>query len=244
MSDTGIGGHHSARSRTDEWLTPPEIIDALGGAGSFDLDPCSPIARPWPTAREHYTIRDNGLIKPWHGRVYLCPPYQTSVIGKWLARMAEHNRGVSLLFARTETDAFFSHIWERAAALLFLRTPRLHFHYVDGSRAKNNCGGPSVLCAFGPSDAEILAFCGLEGQFVPLLLPRLHLAVVVDQTWAEALHEVFAKQPGPVPLAELYRAFTGHPKTRGNQNWREKIRQVLKRAKFRRVRSGVWELAA
>ena len=30
----------------DEWLTPPEIIKSLG---EFDLDPCSPINRPWAT---------------------------------------------------------------------------------------------------------------------------------------------------------------------------------------------------
>ena len=36
----------------DEWLTPPEITTDLG---PFDLDPCSPIKRPWPTAENHYT---------------------------------------------------------------------------------------------------------------------------------------------------------------------------------------------
>ena len=54
----GIGGHHSARSRTNEWLTPPSVLQALG---PFDLDPCAPVTRPWPTAREHYTEIDNGL---------------------------------------------------------------------------------------------------------------------------------------------------------------------------------------
>ena len=44
----GIGGHHRGhRGRTDEWLTTPYIIAALG---HFDLDPCSPIHRPWSTA--------------------------------------------------------------------------------------------------------------------------------------------------------------------------------------------------
>ena len=31
----------------DEWLTPPEIIKALG---TFDLDPCASSTRPWPRA--------------------------------------------------------------------------------------------------------------------------------------------------------------------------------------------------
>lgn len=133
----GIGGHQSARSRTDEWLTPPEVIAALGGADSFDLDPCSPIDRPWPTARRHLTIVDNGLIQPWDGRVFLNPPYSTSVIGQWLARMADHNRGIALIFARTETDAFFRNVWERASALLFMRG-RINFHLVDGRRARRH----------------------------------------------------------------------------------------------------------
>ena len=51
----GIGGHHRAfEGLKDEWLTPPEIINSLG---TFDLDPCSPINRPWKTAKKHYTIQ-------------------------------------------------------------------------------------------------------------------------------------------------------------------------------------------
>lgn len=48
MSDRkGIGGHQSAKMKSDTWLTPPEIIKALG---IFDLDPCCPENMPWPTA--------------------------------------------------------------------------------------------------------------------------------------------------------------------------------------------------
>jgi hypothetical protein len=161
----GIGGHHSPRAITDEWLTPPEVLAALG---PFDLDPCAPIVRPWPMAAEHYTIEDNGLSKPWHGRVWLNPPYgPPSVVGPWLARMAEHGRGIALIFARTETEVFFRHVWGSARALLFLRG-RLHFHRTDGSRAKNNSGAPSVLIAYGAVDAHQLAACGLAGAFIPL----------------------------------------------------------------------------
>jgi hypothetical protein len=38
-----LSGHQSARMKNDEWLTPPEIIHALG---LFSLDPCAPINRP------------------------------------------------------------------------------------------------------------------------------------------------------------------------------------------------------
>lgn len=163
----GIGGHHSAYAKTDEWLTPPEILNALGGWQSFALDPCSSINRPWPTAHQHFSIEDNGLLQAWSGRVWLNPPYSTDALRRWLGRMAEHNRGSALIFARTETESFFAHVWERASAVLFIKG-RLNFYYVDGRRAARNSGAPSVLIAYGGDDAAILSRCGIAGQFVPL----------------------------------------------------------------------------
>ena len=239
----GIGGHHSPLARTDEWLTPPAITEALGGADSFDLDPCSPIVRPWSTARRHLTVEDNGLMQSWRGRVWLNPPYSSSVIGTWMGRMADHGRGVALIFARTETDVFFRSVWERASALLFMRG-RINFHYVDGSRAKANSGAPSVLCAYGRHDADVLALCGIEGQFVPLRLPRIIAVAGLDQTWLQAVSDYLANTSGPVKLDELYRAFARHPKAKGNKNFDAKIRQTLQRGPFRRVGRGQWERVA
>ena len=56
----------------DEWLTPPYVIESLG---EFDLDPSSPINRPFETAKNYYTILDNGLAQEWEGRVWCNPPY-------------------------------------------------------------------------------------------------------------------------------------------------------------------------
>jgi len=166
---TGMGGHQSAAMMKDEWLTPPEIIAALGGPESFDLDPCAPVARPWEMARRHYTIQDNGLLKPWEGRIWFNPPYGgPTIVGPWMRRMAHHGRGTALTFARTETDLFFETVWLKATALLFLRG-RLYFHHVDGRRAAANAGAPSVLIAYGKTDAEILKDCGIPGRFVLLI---------------------------------------------------------------------------
>lgn len=160
----GIGGHQRPyRGRTDEWLTPPEVLQALG---PFDLDPCSPVNRPWPTAKVHYTIEDDGLSQEWRGRVFLNPPYGPET-GHWLKKLSEHGNGIALIFARTETDMFHRWGWERADAMLFLRG-RLHFYTVDGNRAKANAGGPSVLIAYGQENANVLKACGLVGHFVPL----------------------------------------------------------------------------
>jgi len=78
----------------DEWLTTPNIIHSLG---SFDLDPCSPIKRPWDTAKTHYCIEDNGLDKEWFGRVWCNPPYGRETF-VWLSKLASHGNGVALIF--------------------------------------------------------------------------------------------------------------------------------------------------
>ncbi|HUR07038.1 MAG TPA: DNA N-6-adenine-methyltransferase [Nonomuraea sp.] len=147
---------------SDTWLTPPEILAALG---PFDLDPCAaPEPRPWPTAVRHISRPDDGLAAEWSGRVWLNPPYRREAVS-WIARLAEHATGTALVFARTETAWFVDQVWRRATALLFLHG-RVHFHRADGSRSTDNAGAPSVLAAYGTEDAARLADCRLDGSFV------------------------------------------------------------------------------
>ena len=158
--------HERSPTGKCEWLTPPEIIRALG---RFDLDPCAPRHRPWPTARCHYTVAEDGLRQAWFGRVWLNPPYGRET-PRWLARLAEHGNGVALIFARTETRMFFQYIWAAAQAVLFLRG-RLTFYNPDGSRPGNSGGAPSCLVAYGWHNVAALAASGLDGRLV-LLSPK------------------------------------------------------------------------
>lgn len=159
----GMGGHQSARMLKDEWLTPPEIITGLG---EFDLDPCSPINRPWDTAREHYNVTDNGLEKEWFGRVWLNPPYGLEA-SNWLDKLARHGDGIALIFARTETRMFFKYVWGKADAVLFFEG-RLFFHHVNGEKAKANAGAPSVLIAYGSHNVDALKQVETWGKFINL----------------------------------------------------------------------------
>lgn len=158
-----LSSHQSARMKNDEWLTPPSILTALG---TFDLDPCAPAKRPWPMAKKHYTKKDNGLAREWCGRVWLNPPFGRFV-GPWLEKMVKHGNGVALVAARTETNWFFDHIWNRAHAVLFLRS-RPHFHYVTGRAAIANSGAPICLVAYGAANVQALERSGLVGQLVKL----------------------------------------------------------------------------
>src|ERR1700692_3720440 len=166
MPHGGMGTHQSSSMQTDEWLTPPEVLRALG---TFDLDPCAcSHPRPWDTARRHFTREDDGLRRPWEGRVWLNPRYGVvTLLGPWMRRMADHGRGTALIFARTETELFHETVWNKATAILFLRG-RLYFHRKDGSRAGANGGAPSCLIAYGGADAEILRHCGLPGHLTTL----------------------------------------------------------------------------
>jgi hypothetical protein len=159
-----IGGHQSATMKSDTWLTPPEIIEALG---KFDLDPCCPPVMPWPTADRMLNERDDGLSADWHGRVWLNPPYSREAV-KWLRRLATHGKGTALIFARTETEMFFETVWRAATSVLFLEG-RIHFHLPDGTRAKANAGAPSCLVAYGEEDASRLFFSGIDGHYVRLV---------------------------------------------------------------------------
>lgn len=153
--------HPGNAAGKDEWLTPPEVVRSLG---TFDLDPCAPINRPWDTARQHYTIRDDGLTSPWFGRVYCNPPYGRQT-GRWLERCAHHGNAIALIFARTDTQAFHRWVWNRADALLFL-DKRLMFYHVSGERGSDRAGAPSVLVAYGSTNVDTLRSCSIPGKFI------------------------------------------------------------------------------
>ena len=151
---------HERTAGKDEWLTPKYILDALG---PFDLDPCASVVRPWSTAVQHYTIEDNGLTKPWSGRVWCNPPYGSQT-GRWMARLRDHGDGIALVFARTETRMFFESAWGGADAMLFL-AGRLAFCDTAG-RPAAGAGAPSVLIAYGAANAAVLRSCGLRGAWI------------------------------------------------------------------------------
>ena len=141
--------HENRADGKDEWLTPKWITDELA---PFDLDPCSPVVRPWPTAKTHYTVQDNGLLRAWHGFVWCNPPYDN--VSAWMARMREHQNGIALTFARTDTAMFHEYVFGHATAILFLRG-RLSFHHVDGTKG-GTAGAASVLIAYGQEAATRL----------------------------------------------------------------------------------------
>lgn len=156
--------HQKSIGKNDEWLTPPEIIAALG---QFDLDPCSPAVRPWPTAKLHYW--QGGLDLPWEGRIWCNPPFNRNSRPTWMEKMANHGNGVMLIPAATETVAFDRYVWNMADAVCFVKG-RPHFHHVTGAKGKENCGTAIALVAYGQTNVDSLYIANL-GKTITLNSP-------------------------------------------------------------------------
>ncbi len=144
--------HESQDIVTVEWYTPSWIFECLGI--DFNLDPCHPKKRlPWIPVKHVYTIKDNGLVKPWSGRVWLNPPYSNQT-GTWLAKMHHHRNGIALVFSRTDCQWYHDYI-ATSDAILFLEG-RVQFVDERGKRRGSGSGCGSLLAAWGSSNVRAL----------------------------------------------------------------------------------------
>ena len=142
----------------DTWLTPRYILDCLG---SFDLDPCAAEQNPtWTGARNFYTKPDNGLVSPWHGRVFMNPPFSNTV--PWIEKHAEHGIGISLVPSTLESKTWRAQVWKRAKAILILHG-RTRFCNPDGSSTTGRPLRPVALIAWDEDSAQTLEKSPLAG---------------------------------------------------------------------------------
>lgn len=156
-----LGSHQRCVGKSQVHLTPKWIIDALG---PFDLDPCAADPRPFDCAATNYTEAEDGLSRPWHGTVFLNPPFDRYQVGRWIDRLADHGDGIALLHARTETS-WFQPIWSSASSILFL-SRRIKFLDRNGIEQPANSGAPPVIAAFGKKADRRLRFSGIPGARV------------------------------------------------------------------------------
>jgi phage N-6-adenine-methyltransferase len=158
-SATAFYVHAGNSSLHHGWETPAWLLEILYGVvGTFDLDPCSPSnhQRTAPVrARVHYTMADDGLALPWHGKVFVNPPYGR-VLRQWTTKAktevaSGHARlVVALVPARTDTGWWHSDV-AGSAAVFFLRG-RLCFGGLQQSAPF-----PSALVLWGATSVELTA---------------------------------------------------------------------------------------
>ena len=136
--------------------------------GAFDLDPCAAIVNPTHICGNYYTEKDDGLSQPWHGRVFMNPPYSNAA--PWIKRHAEHGNGISLVPSTTESVFWREIVWRHAKAILLLHG-RVRFCRMDGTATTGNPLRPVCLIAWSKRDTGFLTRSTLASV---LLLPGIN----------------------------------------------------------------------
>ena len=154
----GFAHESTATTVPVEWYTPRYIFDALGI--TFDLDPCSACAPAYDSVPAHtkYTLPTDGLAEPWHGTVWVNPPYGKHT-GTWVKKLADHGDGIALVFARPDT-AWFQQAYRTADVVCFVER-RIKFVNGFTGKADGTPGAGSALIGYGTKAYNAIVQSGL-----------------------------------------------------------------------------------
>lgn len=138
----------------DEFYTPKRVFVALNT--QFDLDPCSPGPGHWVPAEHVYTKVDDGLTLPWHGFVWMNPPFGGTLDQvHWIRRLLAHGNGIGLLPAYTSARWFHQYIFSKADGILF-PSSRLRFYRPTDTDRPTGVDLNVVLFAVGRKAQRVL----------------------------------------------------------------------------------------
>lgn len=161
--------HRAQGTGDNEWYTPPAYLDlAREVLGGFDVDPASSaVAQQTVQAATYFTISDNGLDRPWHGTVWLNPPYTQPEITRFTEKLVHEVRagrctGAILLTHNYTDTGWFHHAAEHCQALCFTRG-RIRFVNPAGDLASPTQG--QAFFYFGP-DVDRFRSCFTSVGFV------------------------------------------------------------------------------
>jgi hypothetical protein len=185
--NNGFTHEKNSKSNSVEWYTPAWLFQKLGL--EFDLDPAAPKGGlPWIPAQKFYCKEDDGLVQPWHGLVWLNPPYGAET-GKWLKRMHEHRQGIALVFSRTDSRWFHDYA-TKADAILYVRR-RIRFVDANGETGKSSPGCGSILIGWGGDAVSALETVEDELGHLELIIKNRLAIGKKNDTQAENTSRIF-----------------------------------------------------
>jgi phage N-6-adenine-methyltransferase len=112
-------------SHSEEWATSPELFARLDARFHFTLDVCATAENAKCAA--YYTREQDGLARPWAGRVWCNPPYgrRGAGIGAWVRRgfdaASTGEAEVVVLLVPSRTDTAWWHEWCERGKVEFLK---------------------------------------------------------------------------------------------------------------------------
>jgi len=136
-------------SGNNEWYTPGYIIEAARNTmGSIDLDPASSaIANQTVGAKNYYTKEDNGLIQPWHGNIWLNPPYSRSLISRFSSAVIDKRKEYeqAIVLVNNATDTLWYHNLGQNCNAACILCQRIKFIDVTGKAIGSSMQGQIIL---------------------------------------------------------------------------------------------------
>lgn len=129
----GAHAHVSLNTGIPEWYTPAAYIEAARNTmGGIDLDPASSkIAQKTVKAKRYFTVEQDGLTKPWAGRVWLNPPYTAGIVDKFVHCLVtgylEGDISTACLLVNNATDTKWFQLAGKAAAAICFPAGRIKF---------------------------------------------------------------------------------------------------------------------
>jgi len=173
-----LRNRRSQNTGNNEWGTPRQFIDAVRevSGGSIDLDPATHAnAQARIQATTFYTADDDGLTKPWFGRVFLNPPYSKTLIKRFVDKLVEEltsgNVESAILLTNNETDAAW---FQKAAAHanhICFPAGRLKFLRPDGRPSRNGPLQGQAFLHFGAHAERFVEVFAKVGIIVTPTLP-------------------------------------------------------------------------
>ena len=138
----------------NEWYTPaPHLALVRHVLGDIDLDPASnDIAQQQVCAVNYFTSEDDGLTRPWHGRIFMNPPFSYPEIERFIDKLLEELTAGRVTEAIALTNNFSDTAWFHKAALaaaaLCFTKGRVPFETPEGERGQPTQG--QTFFYFGP----------------------------------------------------------------------------------------------
>jgi len=152
--------HVNENSRETEWYTPAYIIEAARKVmGEIDLDPASsPASQERIKALDYYTREQDGLSRPWPGRVWLNPPYSQPAIDDFCLKLEAEcgagNTTQAVIITNNGTETHWGQVLLKLCTAVCFHDGRVRFWAPDRESVTPLQG--QMISYYGP---EVVAFC-------------------------------------------------------------------------------------